>query len=134
MQGGCLCGQIRYRIIAAPFATMICHCANCRKQSGGAFSVNLVVPDGALELLGEESVFEDVGESGLPVHRHFCGGCGSPVRSRLDAMPGISAVKAGTLDDGSDVMPQIQIYGAGRLAWLDDLGGIPVLPGAPPAS
>ncbi|CAN5167957.1 GFA family protein [soil metagenome] len=133
MQGGCLCGRIRYRITAAPLATMVCHCDHCRKQSGSAFSVNLVVADDAFEVVGQESVFEDVGESGLPVHRHFCSGCGSPIRSLLDAMPGVSAVKAGTLDDGSSLQPQLQIYGSRRQAWLDDVADIPVVPGAPPA-
>jgi hypothetical protein len=133
MQGGCLCGRIRYRIAGAPLATLICHCDHCRKQSGSAFSINLVVPDGAIELSGDEAVFEDVGESGLPVHRRFCATCGSPIRSLLDAMPGVSAIKAGTLDDASELAPQLQVYARGRHPWTAGLNDVPAVPGAPPA-
>lgn len=134
MQGGCLCGRIRYRITAVPLATLVCHCDHCRKQSGSAFSINLVVPDDALELSGPEAVFEDVGQSGLPVHRRFCASCGSPIRSVLDAMPGVSAIKAGTLDDGSQLAPQLQIYARSQLPWTKVLNDVLAVPGAPPTS
>jgi len=33
-EGGCLCGAVRYRAIAAPIRAVICHCSMCRKHSG----------------------------------------------------------------------------------------------------
>jgi hypothetical protein len=36
--GGCLCGQIRYETKAEPMMTGVCHCKNCQKQGGSAFS------------------------------------------------------------------------------------------------
>ena len=33
-EGGCLCGAIRYRVIAEPIARSICHCLSCRRASG----------------------------------------------------------------------------------------------------
>ena len=41
--GRCLCGQITYEISGDLIATAVCHCDHCQRQSGGAFSVNLVV-------------------------------------------------------------------------------------------
>ncbi|MEC8526956.1 MAG: aldehyde-activating protein, partial [Pseudomonadota bacterium] len=36
--GGCLCGQVRYETKADPLMTGVCHCKNCQKQAGSAFS------------------------------------------------------------------------------------------------
>ncbi len=46
LEGGCLCGNIRYSGEADPLLTVICNCKNCQKTSGGAFSVNVAVPQG----------------------------------------------------------------------------------------
>ena len=32
--GGCHCGAVRYEVIGAPHSVMLCHCADCRKNSG----------------------------------------------------------------------------------------------------
>ena len=49
--GGCLCGNLRYRLSAAPLAAMHCHCDNCRKASGAAMLTWLTVNEADLEWL-----------------------------------------------------------------------------------
>ena len=44
--GGCLCGQIRFRISAPPLLTAACHCAWCQKRSASAYSLTITVPTG----------------------------------------------------------------------------------------
>ena len=39
IKGGCLCGQVRYTANAEPAFTGVCHCKNCQKQAGSAFSI-----------------------------------------------------------------------------------------------
>ena len=39
IEGGCLCGQVRYTCDADPLFQAVCHCKNCQKQAGTAFSV-----------------------------------------------------------------------------------------------
>jgi len=41
MTGGCLCGQVRYSANADPAFIGVCHCKNCQKQTGTAFSIRL---------------------------------------------------------------------------------------------
>ena len=36
--GQCLCGEIKYELAAAPTMTGVCHCKNCQRQAGSAFS------------------------------------------------------------------------------------------------
>lgn len=127
-QGGCLCGKIRYTLKAEPFATALCHCTNCQRQGGAAFSVNLLFAAAQVDITGQLSEFIDHSDKGDPVGRQFCGNCGSPILSALTTMPGMVAIKAGTLDDTSGVKPQVQVWCASAQSWfMPD----PALPGFP---
>lgn len=121
--GRCLCGEITYVIEGDPVATAVCHCDHCQRQSGSAFSVNLIVQPAQLEVSGELRTYEDTGEHGdaVYVRRRFCGSCGSSIVSELVG-PGALAVKAGTLDDRSEVQPMLEVWCVDRQPWA-------VLPG-----
>ena len=43
IEGGCLCGAIRYTISAPVAALRACHCTHCQKNTGSGMSVNAVV-------------------------------------------------------------------------------------------
>ena len=116
--GGCLCGKIRYSSTAEPVMTAVCHCKNCQKQAGTAFSVIVAVPKPALSVTGTLKSFTDKGESGKPVHRNFCPDCGSPITTVVDAMPDLVFVKAGTLDDTSKLKPTMEIFCDSAQPWV----------------
>jgi hypothetical protein len=119
LNGGCLCGSIRYRCDAEPALTAICHCPHCQKQTSSSFSIVVAVPKGTLEIAGQTlKTFDDLGESGLPVRRKFCGSCGSPIVSILDAMPDLEFIKAGTLDDTSWLTPTMEVWCATAQPWV----------------
>lgn len=133
--GGCLCGAIRYTSPAAPVMAAVCHCTHCQKQSGGAFSVNVGIPKGSLQFTsGKTAVFEDKGSSGLPVYRHFCSSCGSPIYSDVVATPKLDWLKAGTLDDTSWVKPVANIWCQSAQSWVPYSEGVPRFPQSPPAA
>ena len=121
--GGCLCGAVRYRIKGDPLATAVCHCTHCQKQSGAMFSTNLVVPQTQYEQTGETKVYEDSGDSGKAVLRHFCAACGSPILSKAGIMPGVVLLKAGTLDDISGLTPSIEVYTDHAAGWVSPVDG-----------
>ncbi|MGB0955670.1 MAG: GFA family protein [Panacagrimonas sp.] len=132
--GGCLCGQVRYQSDAEPLMTAICHCKSCQKQTGTAYSALLGVPADALRVEGAPKVYQDQGlESGQPVYRSFCGNCGSPLFSDVDAFPGVRFLKAGTLDDASWLQPQVQFWCETEQPWVGDVNQIPRVPRNPPA-
>lgn len=116
LTGQCLCGQVAYTL-PEPMLTVACHCTHCRRQSGTAFSVNVIVAESAVELSGRLQVYADQGESGQEVKRNFCPDCGSPIFSAIAAMPGILAFKAGTLDQPDLVQPVAQLYCDSALPW-----------------
>lgn len=124
MTGGCLCGQVRYQVAGAPLMQAVCHCRNCQKQAGSAWSMIVGVPDAALSVTGETKVYLDHGDSGGEVRREFCPTCGSPLFSRVGTAAGLVFVKAGTLDDTSAFQPQVQVWTKSKQAWVD-LGAVP---------
>lgn len=123
-QGGCLCGAVRYVMKGEPETAAICHCRHCQKQSATLFSFNLFVKEANFTQHGETRVFEDRGDSGHPSYRHFCGGCGSPILTRVSTMPGVVLVKAGTLDSLAGIQPPgIEIYADRAPHWLAPVDG-----------
>ncbi len=132
--GGCLCGSIRYSSEAEPALTAVCHCRHCQKQTGTSFSILVAVPKGSLKMEGESlAAFEDVGDSGLPVVRHFCRNCGSPILSDVKAVPDLDFIKAGTLHDPSWLEPQMHIWCSHTQPWVNILGDVQKFEKNPPA-
>lgn len=115
-----MCGKVTYSIEGDLLATAVCHCDHCQRQGGSAFSVNLVAHESQLTVNGALSNFDETNDQGdeLYVRRRFCGSCGSPIVSELSVPEGIVAIKAGTLDDKSDVAPTIEAWCVDRQPWV----------------
>lgn len=52
MEGGCCCGQTRYRLERAPLVTHCCHCTSCQRETGSAFAINIMIEASHVVLLG----------------------------------------------------------------------------------
>ena len=119
MVGGCLCGGVRYAVHGEPVLTALCHCEDCQKQSGSAFSTLVAVAREDLWVEGQSlAAFESVGVSGWPITRKFCAKCGSPVFSDVSITPDLVWIKAGTLDDRSWLRPQMNIWCDSAQPWV----------------
>lgn len=119
--GRCLCGAVTFETSGDPLATAVCHCSHCQRQSGGAFSVNIVMHESQLKINGELKSYDERGENNddVYVRRKFCPTCGSPIVSELSKTAGVVAVKAGVLDDTSGVKPTVQVWCVDRQPWVD---------------
>ena len=135
ISGSCLCGSVRYKSTATPELTAICHCDNCQKQTGTAFSIIVAVPENTLTFQGEESLGEylDQGDSGGAVRRRFCRNCGSPLLSIVESVPGLGFIKAGTLEDRSWLAPTMHIWCDTAQPWVDMDEGMLQIPRNPPS-
>lgn len=133
IEGGCLCGSVRYTSDAEPQAIINCYCRTCRKSSGSTHSFNVIMPEGSVTVTGDTvGVYEDhSGASGQAFNRYFCTRCGSPFLARGPAYPGLEALKADTLDDAEWAEPQFHIWCAEKLGWLALPEDAPQVPGNP---
>lgn len=120
LEGGCLCGAVRYRTQNDPLAVVACHCRNCQRQSGSAFSLVLVVPRGELQLEGTLKTYQDQGTSGQTVFRRFCPDCGSPVLTDTPAaeQQGLIFIKGGTADNAQALRPATHYWTDRAHDWI----------------
>ena len=129
LEGGCLCGRLRYRLERVKSAYW-CHCTMCRRASGSAALpwVSVAREDVAFTS-GEPAIFE----SSPGVTRRFCGNCGSPIVFDMAREADVD-VTIGTLDHPDRVSPTHHIWGSSALHMARDLGaGLPRYDGERPA-
>jgi hypothetical protein len=127
--GQCLCGAVAYEIEGDFLMNGICHCKNCQRQAGSAFSIIAGVPKENFSLTrGMLKVFEDTADSGKKVQRKFCGDCGSPILSEIGDQPDSVYIKAGTLDDTSGLNPQFHVWCDSAQGWVDIPDGVAAMP------
>lgn len=117
IEGGCLCGKVRYAGEAEPIFMGVCHCTSCQKGSGTAFNSVVAVPKPAVRLTGTVSTYEGRGDTGNATYRRFCPSCGSPVQIEAAVMPDVVMIPTGTLDDHGAVKPAMQIYCDSAQSW-----------------
>jgi hypothetical protein len=70
LNGGCLCGAVRYTANAEPEFVGLCHCTDCQKHTGSAFAIMVRLPKTALQLQGTVKTFSKPGDSGNPILRY----------------------------------------------------------------
>ncbi|MYH32890.1 MAG: GFA family protein [Gammaproteobacteria bacterium] len=138
-EGGCQCGAIRFRLLREPVALYACHCQDCQKQSSSAFGISMWVAEDGIEFTGEKpSIFRALGSSGREKFGAFCSGCGTRLYHwgggiRMGKSRTLS-VKAGTLDDTSNIMPTSHIWTRSAQPWLKPLLDIGLCYAAGPES
>ena len=125
--GGCLCGALRYALSAAQLLAYACHCHDCQKRTGAAFTLTLVIHTAALEVTGSPDIARPSLRSGRLVEHSFCPECRVPVFSRNPAAADYMSLRAGTLDDASWVVPICQSFVESAIPWAV-IPGVNIVP------
>jgi len=116
MEGGCLCGSVRYSVSGAPFAAEYCHCRMCQKSSG---AVTVSWMDFRVEQLTWTLGTPAEYESSENVRRGFCADCGSTLSFRDTRHPEYITLAIASLDDPNLVEPTYHIYTESQVKWLN---------------
>ena len=101
INGGCLCGNIKYVADVDPDTATICHCEDCQRSTGAGKASILVIKKSNFNLNGEPKFYGTKGSMGSTVNRGFCSNCGSGIFSYLKELPNFLFLKVGTLQDSS---------------------------------
>jgi hypothetical protein len=113
--GGCLCGDVRYSVRGEPVHVGRCHCADCRKESGSAFTIYGQWPIDALELTGEIATYDG---------RGFCPRCGSRLLDPPAPGDTLVEIRIGSLDDAPfGLKPEAEVWVKRREPWLASVDG-----------
>ncbi len=100
-EGGCVCGNVRYRTTGAPIAATVCHCKFCQRRTGSAFAEPVLFKMEQVELSGGPlTTYEHHSdESGRWLRMQFCPRCGTTVTWTMERRPGVRGIAGGTFDD-----------------------------------
>jgi hypothetical protein len=118
--GGCDCGQIRYRMLSRPLFVHCCHCRWCQRESGSSFALNAMIEaDRVVLTAGQPEVVPTPSASGRGQQISRCPKCRIAVWSNYSgAGPRIRFVRVGTLDEPDRLPPDIHIFTSSRQPWV----------------
>jgi len=114
--GGCLCGEVRYRITAEPVEAMYCHCRMCQRAHGAPVTAWLTVPLDAFAVTTGNPVAY---RSSTKAFRHFCGRCGTPLTWREADNPRLVDISIASLDNPEAIAPTMHVWTTSRIDWFE---------------
>ncbi len=128
-EGGCTCGEIRYRMTTKPMIVHCCHCRWCQRETGAAFALNAVIEADRVELLkGSPVVIDTPTLSGKGQKIWRCPECKIAVWSNYAGMGElVRFVRVGTLDNPDSLPPDIHIYIESKQPWIKLPGDTPAV-------
>ena len=116
LTGGCKCGKVRFRLESAPIITHCCHCRGCQKQSGSAFSINVMIETDRVAIIEGEPLpvrgADGQNEVQCPdchfrlwtYHPHFG--------------EAIAFIGVGVLDEGERLAPEAHYFIRSKHPWI----------------
>ncbi len=129
LQGGCLCGRMRYEIDGPITHVDNCHCSMCRRFHGAAFSTYAKIGVEHFRWLAGDDLLT-VYETSPGIGWAFCRICGSslgiPDRGKL------GEITLGTLDTDPGVRPTEHIFVGSKAPWYEITDSLPQYETRPP--
>ena len=130
LEGGCACGEVRYRMESKPLFVHCCHCTWCQRESGSAFALNAMIEaDRVVLLQGAPEVVETPSNSGKGQKFSRCPVCKIALWSNYaGAGDKVRFVRVGTLDEAGTLPPDIHIFTSTKQPWVVLPEGAPAVP------
>ncbi len=114
-EGGCLCGEIRYRIAGPIDSVAHCHCSMCRRSAGALVVTWFSVPRARFAVTrGKLARWK----SSRNAERTFCPSCGAQIGFRSLRYPDDIDVTLGTLDRPEQHPADRHVWISDKLPWL----------------
>ncbi len=123
LRGRCLCGAVEYQVPDALEYAGYCHCSECRRFSGSAFSAFGGIAEGNLRVVKGERHITSYRKSEDSL-MCFCSVCGSSLFSRK-LKTGMVHLRLGTLVDTPSMQPQAHLFTGSKASWYQIEDGLP---------
>jgi hypothetical protein len=122
--GGCACGQVRYRMTERPLFVHCCHCTRCQRETGGPFAHHVMIEFSHWAVTAGEPEFVLVPtDSGGKHWVARCPTCRTALWNEHGSRTAITRyVRVGTFDAPNAFPPRAHIYVRSKQEWvrLDD--------------
>jgi hypothetical protein len=101
----------------------VCHCLDCKKRTGSAFSAQARWPAEQVDVEGESKSWSHFADSGNRITHHFCPECGSTVHYVIEGkFEGLVAIPLGAFDDPYFASPRFSVWEDRKHDWVEILG------------
>ena len=116
LRGSCQCGGVRFELPDDFLSMSFCHCATCKKISGGVGTASGGVRTESIRLLaGDDLVRTYQPDEGSA--KTFCSVCGSNLFGSGWPRSEITSVRLSAIDTPFDERPEAHIYTRSLAAW-----------------
>ncbi|GAB2175691.1 GFA family protein [Dongia sp. agr-C8] len=116
----CSCGKLAAICEGEPVRVSVCHCLDCKRRSGSAFSNNARFPEDRVSFEGVAKEYTRISDAGNRVSYFFCPECGTTVHYRIDAQPELVAIPVGAFADLEFPAPFLSFYHESRrYPWVE---------------
>ena len=116
----CFCGQLSVTMEGEPQMHGLCHCRQCQKMSGGAFTYSSYWPRSAVKnLSGKFAVYRKVSESGRWIDLHFCPTCAGKVYWYLEFNPNVIGLPIGAFEGAMFPPPVYSLWHDSKHKWVE---------------
>ena len=127
--GRCLCGLFRFTVEGSFGDVRYCHCSQCRRGNGSAFSANARVHRDRFVLEGPADRISEF-EHKPGKFKAFCSRCGSPLYARSARDPDDIRVRIGGFEGSLDVAITGHVWTSSKATWYVIEDSIPQYPEA----
>ena len=117
----CRCGALSVEAVGEPVRNSVCHCLECKRLTGSAFSWNATYLDSQVTIRGEHSSFTHMSDEGYWGRHHYCPSCGIRLFYAIERRPGMISIPAGAFADPQFPAPTVDVYDERRCPWLPEL-------------
>lgn len=115
----CNCGALSATCIGPPIRVSVCHCLDCKRRTGSAFSWNARFFLAQVRVEGEAASWRQAGPSGATTTRRFCPLCGVTIAYASDVEPDVVAIPCGTFADPGILVPDRTAWPERRNRWVE---------------
>lgn len=119
-EGGCTCGEVRYRLLARPMYVHCCHCTWCQRETGTAFALNALLESDRVEVTrGKPELVDTPSNSGTGQAIARCPKCRVALWSNYGGIGDFFRfLRVGTLDWPARFAPDIHIFTSTKQPWV----------------
>jgi hypothetical protein len=116
LRGSCLCGRVRFEVVEPFERVTACHCASCKKLSGGAATVSGRTRTEAIHILEGRDLIRTF-QPAEGSAKSFCSECGSNLFGGGWPASEHTSVRLSAIDSPFDRKPESHIFVRSVAPW-----------------
>ena len=116
MRGSCFCGAVQFEVAGPFLSATFCHCATCKKISGGVGTANGRARTEDIEVLDGRELIETF-QPHEGSAKSFCRACGSNLFGGGWPDSEQASVRLSAIDKGLEQRPESHIFVRSVAAW-----------------